>query len=195
MPAEHSFMLDEVNLLMTGVMCPKGCGELQYKNQLTRVGSYLTIGGVAIIILGIMALGGSGDYSILILGITTVCVIAWKGPKLSLLRCADCYGAMLESKSIDKFLDREANYFRKELMKSEKSSDYDCPDCRKKMRMFQLYLKKNVNWGTDAVLFDLLSNRNKEMEIDGCSDCDIIWLDRKEEAVLDVGDHKIIRNG
>ena len=63
------------------------------------------------------------------------------------------------------------------------------------MKMFQLYLKKNVNWGSDAVLFDLLSNRNKEMEIDGCSDCDIIWLDRKEEAVLDVGDHKIIRNG
>ena len=179
---------------MVAILCPKGCGELQYKNQLTKDGAYLTIGGIAIIIYGIGGLLISGDYSILILGITIVSVIAWKGPKLSLLRCADCYGAMLESKSIDKFLNREANYFRKELMKSEKSSDYDCPDCGKKMKMFQLYLKKNVNWGSDAVLFDLLS-RNKEMEIDGCSDCDIIWLDRKEEAVLDVGDHKIIRNG
>ena len=117
---------------MVAILCPKGCGELQYKNQLTRVGSYLTIGGVAIIILGIGLLGGSGDYSILILGITTVCVIAWKGPKLSLLRCADCYGAMLESKSIDKFLNREANYFRKELKDTSQKTG---PHTTKKLKV------------------------------------------------------------
>ena len=94
----------------------------------------------------------------------------------------------------DVLLKKEAGYFRKRLELSKNSSSYDCPDCNEKMRRFTITARQKTDYtSVGGFVFSALS-MDKIKQIDGCSMCDLLWLDVDEENLLSGKGHNIIRN-
>ena len=174
----------------SGLCCPKGCGPLEYNDQMTNRSYMLAFVGPIIIVIGLIA----GSSSISGLGIIMI-LYAFYATKISLLRCWDCLGAMYESKSLDIFLKNDANYLRTQLFSSQKTSQYNCPECGEKMKLLDLSIRERHPYIEPSGLGILkwILKGKKTMQIDGCCECDMVWFDSDEENELSFGSHKIIR--
>ena len=114
--------------------------------------------------------------------------------KLSRLKCGVCKGVLIETKQIDDLLKDDAYYFRKRLEVSKNVSSYDCPDCNEKMRRFTITARQKTDYTSVGGFVVSALSMDKIKQIDGCSMCDLLWLDVDEENLLSGKGHNIIRN-
>tara|TARA_B100000131_G_scaffold279669_1_gene284986 strand:- start:433 stop:996 length:564 start_codon:yes stop_codon:yes gene_type:complete len=180
------------------VSCPKGCGVLEYKidsrerNTLFVVGALFSFFGLYVFV------SYAGDEILLptLMGIFGLGMIRYgfsvNAP--TRLKCGVCNGVLIETKVIDVLLKKEAGYFRKRLELSKNSSSYDCPDCHEKMRKFVITARQKTDFTNLGGFVVSVLSSDKRKVIDGCSMCDLFWLDADEEVLLS-GDHtwRIIR--
>ena len=189
-----------------GVGCPKGCGDLEYKieyrerNTLFVFGALFSFFGLfGIVTIGdvilVQTMMGDGILVPTLVGIFGLGMILY-GFSVSTptrLKCGVCKGVLIETKEIDVLLGKEAGYFRKRLELSKNSSSYDCPDCHEKMSEFVITARQKTDYTSlGGFVVSALSN-DKRKVIDGCSMCDLFWLDVDEEVLLSGDQHKIIR--
>lgn len=103
------------------------------------------------------------------------------------LSCNTCTGVILESKSIDKKLkgdilglsENKAEYIRTALSSSTEESEYDCPDCRKKMTHIIVPIERERKAHEDPLLPDVVADLTSKLDsvkIDGCKECDLLWF-------------------
>tara|TARA_B100001175_G_scaffold121899_1_gene103788 strand:- start:1950 stop:2573 length:624 start_codon:yes stop_codon:yes gene_type:complete len=185
-----------------GVGCPKGCGDLEYKieyrnrNSLFGVGFFFAFFGLLISFHQLTSTETDDDILFpCLVGIFGLGVILYgfsvRTP--TRLKCGVCKGVLIETKEIDVLLKKEAGYFRKRLELSKNSSSYDCPDCHEKMSEFVITARQKTDFTSlGGFVVSALSN-DKRKVIDGCSMCDLFWLDVDEEVLLSGDQHKIIR--
>ena len=180
------------------VSCPKGCGVLEYKidsrerNTLFVVGALFSFFGLYVFV------SYAGDEILVptLMGIFGLGMIRYgfsvNAP--TRLKCGVCNGVLIETKVIDVLLKKEAGYFRKRLELSKNSSSYDCPDCHEKMRKFVITARQKTDFTNLGGFVVSVLSSDKRKVIDGCSMCDLFWLDADEEVLLS-GDHtwRIIR--
>ena len=177
------------------VRCPKGCGVLEYKidnrerNQLVVIGALFSFFGVFVSYAGdeilLPTLAGIFGLGMILYGFSV--------HTPTRLKCGVCNGVLIETKEIDVLLKKEAGYFRKRLELSENSSSYDCPDCHEKMSEFVITARQKTDFtNLGGFVLSVLSN-DKRKVIDGCSMCDLFWLDADEEVLLSGDQHRIIR--
>ena len=179
------------------VRCPKGCGVLEYKidsrerNQLVVIGAAFSFFGLFVFV------SSAGDEMLIptvaeIFGLGMI-LYGFSVHALTRLKCGVCNGVLIETKVIDVLLKKEAGYFRKRLELSKNSSSYDCPDCHEKMSEFVITARQKTDYtNLGGFVLSVLSN-DKRKVIDGCSVCDLFWLDADEEVLLSGDQHKIIR--
>ena len=179
-----------------GVSCPKGCGDLEYKIEYRERNTLFVFGALFSFfgLYGIVAIGDGVLVPILV-GIFGLGLILYgfsvRTP--TRLKCGVCKGVLIETKEIDVLLKKEAGYFRKRLELSKNSSSYDCPDCHEKMSEFVITARQKTDYTSlGGFVVTALSN-DKRKVIDGCSMCDLFWLDVDEEVLLSGDRHKIIR--
>lgn len=195
------------------VDCPRGCGAMEYrknKNMGRRVfhplGTPLTFLGLAGIALALKSLNSIENEGALTNSeIITFIIELFPGVALlflglhftslvtSDLFCGTCNGIILESKSIDKRLNKgifgvfqSADYIREKLSSSVKTSDFDCIDCMDKMKkvdiVFIHHAKEHSLLKPDILeKIEAWSGHQKIIEIDGCTSCDLIFFDAGEE--------------
>ena len=177
------------------VSCPKGCGVLEYKidnrerNQLVVIGALFSFFGVFVSYAGdeilLPTLAGIFGLGMILYGFSV--------HTPTRLKCGVCNGVLIETKVIDVLLKKEAGYFRKRLELSKNSSSYDCPDCHEKMSEFVITARQKTDYtNLGGFVLSVLSN-DKRKVIDGCSMCDLFWLDADEEVLLSGDQHRIIR--
>tara|TARA_X000001036_G_scaffold409008_1_gene419721 strand:- start:295 stop:861 length:567 start_codon:yes stop_codon:yes gene_type:complete len=178
------------------VSCPKGCGDLEYKIEY-RERNTLFVFGALFSFFGLWLQLGTGEVileAILggILGLGLI-LYGFSVRTPTRLKCGVCKGVLIETKEIDVLLKKEAGYFRKRLELSKNSSSYDCPDCHEKMSEFVITARQKTDFSSlGGFVVSALSN-DKRKVIDGCSMCDLFWLDVDEEVLLSGDQHKIIR--
>ena len=114
------------------------------------------------------------------------------------LRCNNCNGLILESKSIDQRLkgdllglsENKAEYIRTALSCSTEESELACPDCGEKMRRIIVPYedgRHRPNPLAPDIVEDIqnLSTVSRTVEIDGCEGCDMLWFKKaKLERML-----------
>ena len=177
-----------------GVRCPKGCGDLEYKIEYRERNTLFGVGFV-FAFFGLLMSTSDEILVAFLVGVVGLGFILYgfsvRTP--TRLKCGVCNGVLIETKVIDVLLKKEAGYFRKRLELSKNSSSYDCPDCHEKMSEFVITARQKTDYTNlgGFVLF-VLSN-DKRKVIDGCSMCDLFWLDADEEVLLSGDQHKIIR--
>ena len=177
------------------VRCPKGCGVLEYKidnrerNQLVVIGALFSFFGVFVSYAGdeilLPTLAGIFGLGMILYGFSV--------HTPTRLKCGVCNGVLIETKEIDVLLKKEAGYFRKRLELSENSSSYDCPDCHEKMSEFVITARQKTDYTNLGGFVVSVLSSDKRKVIDGCSMCDLFWLDADEEVLLSGDQHRIIR--
>ena len=201
------------------VQCPAGCGPMDYKtkrNMKIRVFDPL---GYAMMIAGIpfiaapdnlpfdfftsnMIVNTGIGVGLLVLGARRASLVTTD------LSCNTCTGVILESKSIDQKLNRDAfglalnkaKYVREALSASTQEGEYDCPDCEKKMSHISVPLEGEARHRSNHLVPDIVEDIqnltatvSRTIDLDGCKECDLLWFDKaKKEEVLS-RDDTIIR--
>ena len=115
------------------------------------------------------------------------------------LRCNTCNGVILESKSIDQKLKgdafglalNKAKYVREALSASTQEGEHDCPDCEKKMSHISVPLEEEARHRSNLLVPDAvetiqnLATVSRTIDLDGCKECELLWLDKakKEEGL------------
>tara|TARA_Y100000748_G_scaffold282160_1_gene262292 strand:+ start:287 stop:844 length:558 start_codon:yes stop_codon:yes gene_type:complete len=179
------------------VSCPKGCGDLEYKNERPGKAIFLFVVGAISLIAAVYELLFDGDLFLpFMFGVVGLWVIyyGFSVGKLSRLKCGVCKGVLIETKQIDDLLKDDAYYFRKRLGAAKNTSSYDCPDCNEKMRRFTITARQKTDYTSVGGFVVSALSMDKIKEIDGCSMCDLLWLDVDEEGLLSNEGHNIIRN-
>ncbi len=183
--------------IMVGVGCPKGCGDLEYKDERPGSSFALIFLGAICLIVVVHELVFSVDLFLpVMLSIASLWMIyyGFSMDKLSRLKCGVCKGVLIETKQIDDLLKDDAYYFRKRLEVSKNVSSYDCPDCNEKMRRFTITARQKTDYTSVGGFVVSALSMDKIKQIDGCSMCDLLWLDVDEENLLSGKGHNIIRN-
>ena len=179
------------------VSCPKGCGVLEYKidsrerNTLFVIGALFSFFGLFVFV------SSAGDEMLIptvaeIFGLGMI-LYGFSVHALTRLKCGVCNGVLIETKEIDVLLKKEAGYFRKRLELSKNSSSYDCPDCHQKMSEFVITAREKADFSSLGGFVLSALSKDQRKVIDGCSMCDLFWLDVDEEVLLSNDNHRIIR--
>ena len=177
-----------------GVGCPKGCGDLEYKIEYRERNTLFGVGFV-FAFFGLLMSTSDEILVAFLVGVVGLGFILYgfsvRTP--TRLKCGVCNGVLIETKEIDVLLKKEAGYFRKRLELSKNTSSYDCPDCDEKMRRFTVTARKKADYSSLGGFVISALSMDKIKEIDGCSICDLFWLDVDEEVLLSNDQHRIIR--
>ena len=99
---------------MVGVGCPKGCGDLEYKDERPGSSFALIFLGAICLIVVVHELVFSVDLFLpVMLSIAGLWMIyyGFSMDKLSRLKCGVCKGVLIETKQIDDLLKDDAYYF------------------------------------------------------------------------------------
>ena len=185
------------------VQCPAGCGSMEYKtnrNLKVRVfepiGYALMIGGLPFIVGHFDAVPLPISY---VIGFGMLMLGAYRTALVTTdLSCNTCTGVILESKSIDQRLKgdafglalNKAKYVREALSTSTQDSEYDCPDCGKKMSYISVPLEDGSHRPNHLVpdIVETIQNLetvSRTVDLDGCKECDLLWFNKdKKEKVL-----------
>jgi len=191
------------------VQCPAGCGPMKYKtNRNKRILVFDPL-GYAMIFAGITFIAVPDNLpfdfftsnlivnmgigiGLLVLGTQRTALVTTD------LRCNNCKGLILESKSIDQRLkgdllglsENKAEYIRTALSCSTEESELACPDCGEKMRRIIVPYEDGShrpNPLAPDIVEDIqnLSTVSRTVEIDGCEGCDMLWFKKaKWERML-----------
>ena len=121
------------------------------------------------------------------------------------LRCNNCNGLILESKSIDQRLkgdllglsENKAEYIRTALSCSTEESELACPDCGEKMRRIIVPYEDGShrpNPLAPDIVEDIqnLTTVSRTVKIDGCERCDMLWFKKAKREKLLSKDSTII---
>ena len=176
------------------VQCPAGCGYMEYKkNRNLKIRAWDPLGSVfylaGLILIVNYTEVGSGEFHpraifgmlLLIPGVYFSSLVTTE------LSCNTCTGVILESKSIDKKLkgdilglsENKAEYIRTALSSSTEDSEYDCPDCSKKMSHIIVPIERDRKAHEDPLLPDVvadLTSKSDNVKLDGCKECDLLWF-------------------
>ena len=194
------------------VQCPAGCGSMEYKtnrNLKVRVfepiGYALMIGGLPFIVGHFDAVPLPISY---VIGFGMLMLGAYRTALVTTdLSCNTCTGVILESKSIDQRLKgdafglalNKAKYVREALSTSTQDSEYDCPDCGKKMSYISVPLEDGSHRPNHLVpdIVETIQNLetvSRTVDLDGCKECDLLWFNKaNKEKVLSRDDTIIVK--
>ena len=194
------------------VQCPAGCGSMEYKtnrNLKVRVfepiGYALMIGGLPFIVGHFDAVPLPISY---VIGFGMLMLGAYRTALVTTdLSCNTCTGVILESKSIDQRLKgdafglalNKAKYVREALSTSTQDSEYDCPDCGKKMSYISVPLEDGSHRPNHLVPDNVETIQNlqtvsRTIDLDGCKECDLLWFNKaNKEKVLSRDDTIIVK--
>ena len=194
------------------VQCPAGCGSMEYKtnrNLKVRVfepiGYALMIGGLPFIVGHFDAVPLPISY---VIGFGMLMLGAYRTALVTTdLSCNTCTGVILESKSIDQRLKgdafglalNKARYVREALSTSTQDSEYDCPDCGKKMSYISVPLEDGSHRPNHLVpdIVETIQNLetvSRTVDLDGCKECDLLWFNKaNKEKVLSRDDTIIVK--
>jgi len=194
------------------VQCPAGCGSMEYKtnrNLKVRVfepiGYALMIGGLPFIVGHFDAVPLPISY---VIGFGMLMLGAYRTALVTTdLSCNTCTGVILESKSIDQRLKgdafglalNKAKYVRDALSTSTQDSEYDCPDCGKKMSYISVPLEDGSHRPNHLVpdIVETIQNLetvSRTVDLDGCKECDLLWFNKaNKEKVLSRDDTIIVK--
>jgi len=194
------------------VQCPAGCGPMEYKtnrNMKVRVfepiGYALMIGGLPFIVGHFDAVPLPISY---VIGFGMLMLGAYRTALVTTdLSCNTCTGVILESKSIDQRLKgdafglalNKAKYVREALSTSTQDSEYDCPDCGKKMSYISVPLEDGSHRPNHLVpdIVETIQNLetvSRTVDLDGCKECDLLWFNKaNKEKVLSRDDTIIVK--
>ena len=180
--------------MVVDVRCPAGCGLMGYKkNRNLKIRAWDPLGTVfylagLILIVNNIELGSGEFHSRAIFGMLLFIPGAYFSSLVTTdLSCNTCTGVILESKSIDKkfkgdlfgLSENKADYIRTALSSSTEESEYDCPDCRKKMTHIIVPIERERKAHEDPLLPDVVADLTSKLDsvkIDGCKDCDMLWF-------------------
>jgi len=185
------------------VQCPAGCGSMEYKtNRNLKVRVFEPI-GYALMIGGLLFIVGHFDAVPLpisyVIGFGMLMLGAYRTALVTTdLSCNTCTGVILESKSIDQRLKgdafglalNKAKYVRDALSTSTQDSEYDCPDCGKKMSYISVPLEDGSHRPNHLVpdIVETIQNLetvSRTVDLDGCKECDLLWFNKaNKEKVL-----------
>ena len=108
--------------------------------------------------------------------------------------CQSCKGVLFDSKAIEKrILKREKREAIIQLLnESTEMSDLQCPSCSKDMNSIViLYFEEHQSNAKNPLLeiaievaVDSIFGGTKEMKIEGCKNCNILWFDKFENNTL-----------
>ena len=176
------------------VQCPAGCGPMEYKtNRNLKIRAFDPLGTVFYLVGLILIVNyievGSGETNP---GVIIGALLFIPGVYLSSLvttdlSCNTCTGVILESKSIDQKLkgdllglsENKAEYIRTALSSSTEDSEYDCPDCGKKMSHILVPIERERGAYADPLLPDVIADwttKSDSVKLDGCKECDLLWF-------------------
>ena len=199
------------------VQCPAGCGPMKYKTNKNKKILVFDPLGYTMIFAGMLFIAVPDNLpfdfftsnlivnmgigiGLLVLGSQRTVLVTTD------LRCNNCKGLILESKSIDQRLkgdllglsENKAEYIRTALSSSTEESELACPDCGEKMsRIIVPYEdgSHRPNPLAPDIVEDIqnLATVSRTIVLDGCKECDLLWFDKaKKEEVLS-RDSTIIR--
>jgi Zn-finger nucleic acid-binding protein len=192
------------------VQCPAGCGSMEYKtnrNLKVRVfepiGYALMIGGLPFIVGHFDAVPLPISY---VIGFGMLMLGAYRTALVTTdLSCNTCTGVILESKSIDQRLKgdafglalNKAKYVRDALSTSTQDSEYDCPDCGKKMSYISVPLEDGSHRPNHLVpdIVETIQNLetvSRTVDLDGCKECDLLWFNKANKEKVISRDNTII---
>ena len=192
------------------VQCPAGCGSMEYKtnrNLKVRVfepiGYALMIGGLPFIVGHFDAVPLPISY---VIGFGMLMLGAYRTALVTTdLSCNTCTGVILESKSIDQRLKgdafglalNKAKYVRDALSTSTQDSEYDCPDCGKKMSYISVPLEDGSHRPNHLVpdIVETIQNLetvSRTVDLDGCKECDLLWFNKANKEKVLSRDNTII---
>ncbi len=196
--------------MSTDVQCPAGCGSMEYKtnrNLKVRVfepiGYALMIGGLPFIVGHFDAVPLPISY---VIGFGMLMLGAYRTALVTTdLSCNTCTGVILESKSIDQRLKgdafglalNKAKYVREALSTSTQDSEYDCPDCGKKMSYISVPLEDGSHRPNHLVpdIVETIQNLetvSRTVDLDGCKECDLLWFNKANKEKVLSRDNTII---
>ena len=196
--------------MSTDVQCPAGCGSMEYKtnrNLKVRVfepiGYALMIGGLPFIVGHFDAVPLPISY---VIGFGMLMLGAYRTALVTTdLSCNTCTGVILESKSIDQRLKgdafglalNKAKYVREALSTSTQDSEYDCPDCGKKMSYISVPLEDGSHRPNHLVpdIVETIQNLetvSRTVDLDGCKECDLLWFNKANKEKVISRDNTII---
>ena len=191
------------------VQCPAGCGPMKYETNRNKKILVFDPLGYTMIFAGILFIAVPDNLpfefftsnlivnmgigiGLLVLGSQRTALVTTD------LRCNNCKGLILESKSIDQRLkgdllglsENKAEYIRKALSCSTEESELACPDCGEKMRRIIVPYEDGSHRSNPLapdIVEDIqnLSTVSRAVEIDGCEGCDMLWFKKaKWERML-----------
>jgi len=191
------------------VQCPAGCGPMKYETNRNKKILVFDPLGYTMIFAGILFIAVPDNLpfefftsnlivnmgigiGLLVLGSQRTALVTTD------LRCNNCKGLILESKSIDQRLkgdllglsENKAEYIRTALSCSTEESELACPDCGEKMRRIIVPYEDGSHRSNPLapdIVEDIqnLSTVSRAVEIDGCEGCDMLWFKKaKWERML-----------
>ena len=161
------------------VQCPAGCGHMEYKkNRDLKIRAWDPLGSVfyvagLILIVSYTEVGSSEFHPRAIVGMLLLIPGVYFSSLVTTdLSCNTCTGVILESKSIDKKLkgdilglsENKAEYIRTGLSSSTEESEYDCPDCRKKMTHIIVPIERERKANEDSLLPDVVADLTSKLD-------------------------------
>jgi len=189
------------------VQCPAGCGSMEYKTTrnlkiraFDPLGTVFYLAGLILIANSIEVGSDETNPGVIIGALLFIPGVYLSSLVTTDLRCNNCAGVILESKSIDQKLKgdalglalNKAKYVREALSASKQEGEYNCPDCGKKMSHISVPLEEEVLHRSNIVVPDVVddiqnwtSGASRTIDLDGCIECDLLWFDKdKKEEVL-----------
>lgn len=170
------------------IQCVNGCGNLTHDShdKLTvnqRIA--LVVGGIISILLWLRSLPVSdfewafywfvGSVGAILVGIFGL----GKAKDIPYFMCKVCKGGMLDSKSLIATTAKNSVLIIENALNESDFGEKTCPICEEKMKKISL---KYSN--TDHTFIIPIPYGNKNLELDACNDCSIIWFDSKEMTIM-----------
>ena len=198
------------------VQCPAGCGPMKYKTNKNKKILVFDPLGYTMIFAGMLFIAVPDNLpfdfftsnlivnmgigiGLLVLGSQRTVLVTTD------LRCNNCKGLILESKSIDQRLkgdllglsENKAEYIRTALSSSTEESEHACPDCGEKMRHIRVPIEDGEHRSNPIapdIVEDIqnLTTVSRTVEIDGCKGCDMLWFKKAKREKLLSKDSTII---
>ena len=176
------------------VQCPAGCGPMEYKTNrnlkiraFDPLGTVFYLAGLILIANSIEVGSGETNPGVIIGALLFIPGVYLSSLVTTDLSCNACTGVILESKSIDQKLkgdllglsENKAEYIRTALSSSTEDSEYDCPDCGKKMSHILVPIERERGAYEDPLLPDVIADwttKSDSVKLDGCKECDLLWF-------------------
>ena len=177
------------------VQCPARCGPMEYKTNrnlkiraFDPLGTVFYLAGLILIANSIEVGSGETNPGVIIGALLFIPGVYLSSLVTTDLSCNTCTGVILESKSIDRKLkgdllglsENKAEYIRTALSSSTENSEHDCPDCGKKMSHIIVPIEREREVYEDNLLvpdiIEDLTTKSDNVKLDGCKECDLLWI-------------------